>query len=267
MKPLIKWGLWQRRWSILWWSVGISFFVFINLIFYPSVRDQSAQYSQIMNQIPQSAKGLISDTADFLSPVGYLSSSIFYSMLPLLLGFLAISLGSSLIGREEKEGTAELILGRPVSRTKLLTSKTILGLIILLIVGLVGALSTAIISKLVRLPVPFTNIMFTSLVCLVLAISWGAVAFMVTMLGRGARVASIGVATMLAIGGYTITSLVGNAHWLIWPARLFSFYYYHPGKILGGIYHWQDLLFMVAVIAVCAVVSVIAFRRRDLTSN
>jgi ABC-2 type transport system permease protein len=267
MKPLIKWGLWQRRWSIMWWSIGVLFFIFFNLIFYPSVRDQATQYNQIVSQIPQGARGLISDTADILSPTGYLSSQIFYSMLPLLLGFLAISLGSSLIGREEKEGTVELLLGRPISRAKLIVSKTVLGLIVLLGVGLIGVLSTAIMAKLVSLAVPFKNIVIAGLVCMMLALSWGAIAFMITMLGRGARSASIAVATLVAIAGYILTSLTDTAKWLVWPARFFPFHYYHPGEILNGIYHWQDLLFMTAVIVVCAVISVVAFRRRDITSN
>lgn len=267
MKPLIKWGLWQRRWSIMWWSLGVLFFIFINMIFYPSVRDQAAQYNQIMSQIPQGARGLISDTADLLSPTGYLSSQIFYSMLPLLLGFLAISLGSSLVGREEREGTIELLLGRPISRTRLIVGKTILGLTILLGVGLIGVLSTAIMAKLVGLAVPFKDIIVAGLVCVMLALSWGAIAFMVTMLGRGAKAASIAVASLVAIGGYILTSLTGTVKWLVWPARAFPFHYYHPGEILNGICRWQDLLFMVAVIVVCAIISVVAFRRRDLVNN
>lgn len=267
MKPLIKWGLWQRRWSIMWWSIGVLVFVILNLIFYPSVRDQAAQYSQIMSQIPEGAKGLISDTADFLSPIGYLSSQIFYSMLPLLLGFLAISLGSSLIGREEKEGTIELLLSRPISRTRLIASKAFLGLIILLGVSLLGILSIAIMAKLVNLAVPFVDIVVAGFVCMILALSWGSIAFMVTMLGRGARTASVAVASLVAIGGYILSSLTGTVKWLVWPARAFPFHYYHPGEILNGIYHWQDVLFMAAIIAVCAVVSVVAFRRRDLTNN
>jgi ABC-type transport system involved in multi-copper enzyme maturation permease subunit len=122
-------------------------------------------------------------------------------------------------------------------------------------------------AKLVSLSVPFKDIVIAGLFCMILALSWGAIAFMVTTLGRGAKAASVGVATVVAIGGYILASLSGTVRWLIWPARAFPFHYYHPGEILNGIYHWQDLLFMLAVIIVCAIISVIAFRRRDLVNN
>lgn len=267
MKPLIKWGFWQRRWSVLWWCIGTLAFVVLVLVFYPAIRGQASQYNQLMSSIPQSARGLISDTADIFSPIGYLSSQVFYTMMPLILGFLAISLGASLVGHEERDGTIELLLGRPVSRNRLISAKAILGVIILIIVGLVGALSSAVMAKLVKLDVSFIDIVLAAFACIVMTLSWGAIAFTITMLGRGARAASIGIATMVAILGYILASLSDTVKWLVWPARAFPFHYYHPADILRGTYHWQDLIFMAIVIIICAVVSVLAFRRRDLVNN
>lgn len=267
MKPLVKWGLWQRRWSVMWWAIGIFVFIFLNLIFYPNVKQQTGQYEQIMAQIPKSAQTFIADTSDLFSATGYLSSQIFYLMMPMLLGTLAIGLGASLVGREEKEGTVELLLGRPVSRARFIAAKALLGLLILLIVGVFGSLATAIMARLVGNAVPFGNVLLAGLASIVLAASFGAVAFMITMLGRGARAASIGIASIVAIGGYVLTSLAGTVEWLKWPSKLFPFYYYRPGEILKSTYHWQNMLFIVAVIAVCGVISFVAFRRRDLTGQ
>jgi ABC-2 type transport system permease protein len=127
-----------------------------------------------------------------------------------------------------------------------------------------GSLFTAIMSKLVGNTVPFGNVLLAGLASIVLVASFGAVAFMVTMLGRGARAASIGVASIVAIGGYVLTSLAGTVEWLKWPSKAFPFYYYRPGEILKSAYHWPDMLYIIALIAVCCVISVIAFRRRDL---
>ncbi len=267
MKGIIKWGLWQRRWSALMWSLGIFVFVFINLIFYPTFKDQSAEYEKLFSQMPEAAKTLLSDTGDFLSPSGYLSSQVFYLMLPLLLGILAISVGASLIGKEEREGTIELLLSRPLSRAKLLLSKAFVGLLVVLGVGIVSAVSTALISKLVDIEVPFKNILMAGLSADLLVLSFGAVAFMVSTLGRGARAASIGIATLYAFGGYILVSLVGVAQWLEWPAKAFPYHYYRPGQILEGAYDWGNLLFITGVILVCAAVSWLAFRRRDLISS
>lgn len=265
MRPIFKWTIRQRKWSIVWWCVGIFAFIFINLIFYPTFKSQASQFNKTFEQLPQAARQLFSDTGDFFSPVGYLSSQVFYLMLPLLLGFLAISLGSSLVGREEREGTLEMLLARPVSRARLILSKAEAGLAILACVGLVSTAVIAVMCRLVGIDVKLLGVIEAGIVVTLLAATFGAVAFMVTMLGRGARAASVGVATFVALGGYILVSLTGTVTWLRWPAKIFPFNYYHASDLLGGTYNWANLLYFAALIAGCGVVSWVAFRRRDLS--
>lgn len=262
---LIRWELWQRRWSIIWWSIGITAFIAVNLAFYPSFKDQSEQLAEAMSQIPESAVSLFSDTGEFFSPVGYLSSQVFYLMLPMLLGILAISLGSSLIGREEKENTIELLLSRPISRTKLLLSKAAAGLIIITGVGLIATIVTVGLAKVVKLEVASSAVFLASLACIVLALSFGAVAFLVSSFGR-ARIASVGIATLYALGGYIIASLIGAAEWLKWPAKLFPFDYYQPAAIMNNTYNWWNLVIIAGVSIIAIVLSWIVFNKRDITN-
>lgn len=265
MMSVIKWELWQRRWSIMWWTIGIAFFIGINLAFYPSFRDQSQELSKAFNDLPDSAIALFSDTGEFFSPVGYLSSQVFYFMLPLLLGILSISLGSSLIAKEEKEGTIELLLSRPISRSKLLAGKALAGVTITFIATLVATLTTAGLAKAVDLKVGAKQIFLASLATFILSLAFGAVAFLLSATGR-ARAASLGIATLFALSGYIIASLQGAADWLKWPAKVFPFDYYRPAEILSGTYNWSRMLFVVGVIVVSCVLSFAIFRRRDITS-
>ncbi len=263
MHSIITSELWQRRWSIMWWSIGIVAFIALNLAFYPSFRDQSQQLEQAFADIPDSAMALLSDTGDFMSPVGYLSSQIFYLMLPMLLGILAISLGASLIGKEEKEGTLELLLSRPISRSRLLVSKALAGLIITLVVALLATIVTTLLSKIVRLEVSTVGILLTSIVCWLMAVSFGSISFMITSFGR-ARIASVGIATLYALGGYIIASLIGAAEWLKWPSKIFAFNYYQPAKIMESTYNWSNIYFFLAVIILTGIISWLVFRRRDI---
>lgn len=263
MKSILYWTLWQRRISILWWCVGVFALIFINLAFYPSIKDQAAQLDQSLAQIPESARGLFSDTADFLSPTGYLSSQIFYLLLPMLLTILAISLGSSLIAKEEQNGTLELLLSRPISRTKLLTSKLFSGLAICVLVGFVAGATSVIMAHLVRLDVPLLNILFATIATILLALSFGMLAFALTMFGK-ARGASIGLASLYALGGYVISSLTSAADWLKYPSKAFPFEYYQPAVILQGTYNWANMVFILGLIALLTVVSLWAFKSRDL---
>ena len=267
MRPLIKWTLWERRWSTLWWIIGVVAFISINMVFYPTIRDQASEFEKTFSQLSEGTKALLSDTGEFFSPVGYLSSQIFYLMMPMLLGILAIGAGASLIGKEEREGTIELILSRPVPRGRLLASKAIAGILILLAVGLIGTMATAIWGALVDIDIGFGYIVLAGLASILMAMCFGAIAFAITTLGRGARAASIGGAVFIALGGYILVSLSGSVDWLKWPAKAFPFDYYHPAEILTGTYNWANMLFIVGVIIACVIVSWLAFRRRDISAS
>jgi ABC-2 type transport system permease protein len=260
---IIKSELWQRRFSIVWWSIGVAAFIAVNLAFYPSFKDQSQQLSEAMSQIPESAVALFSDTGEFFSPVGYLSSQVFYLMLPLLLGILAISLGSSLLAREEKDGTLELLLSRPISRSALLTGKLIAGLVITLIPAIVATLVTIGLAKLVELEVSTKGILLASVAATLLSLSFGGIAFLLTALGK-MRIASVAIATLFALGGYIISSLTDIASWLKWPAKLFPFSYYMPAEIMNDNYNWMNILYILGLLTVCVFCAFIVFRKRDI---
>ncbi len=264
MRAIIRWNLWQKRWFIMWWLIAIFAFIAINLAFYPSFRDQAAQFDKTFTQnIPEGARAFISDTQDFLSPVGYLSSQIFYLMLPMLLGILAISLGSSLIAREEKEGTLELLMSRPISRSSLLLAKAVTGMIILSGAALLAFITTAIGVKLVKLPLDIKHIALATFVCFLLSVSFGAIAYMITTLGK-ARSASIGLTTVIALGGYIVSSLSVVATWLMGPAYFVPFNYYHPAEILNGSYSFAEPLVFIGILLAAGLIAWVAFRKRDI---
>ena len=263
MKPVVKWTLWQRRWSTLWWLLGISAFIFINMIFYPSFKNDADELQKSFENIPDTAVQLLGGSTDFFSPVGFLNSQIFFIMLPLLLGILAISLGSGLLAKEERDNTIEMLLARPISRNLLLTGKALSGLLILSIAAAFSLVVTVIIGKLVDLEVSAFRIVEVTFVCFLLALCWGSIAYVLSASGR-ARAASLGIATVIALGGYIISSLAGTVDWLKGISKVFPFHYYQSEAILRNSYDWLNISYFVAVIFVCGLASWLLFRRRDL---
>ncbi len=263
MKAVIFATLKQRRWSILGWSIGIFGLIFINMIFYPSFKDQAADLEKTFANLPEAAVQLFGGSTDFFSPIGFLNSQIFFLMQPMLLSILSISLGSSLVGVEEKDNTIEAILARPISRARFLGAKALSGMGILLIVTLAGALTTLITGRIVGLTVGVWPIILANIACYLLVLSVGAIAFALAATGK-ARSASLGIGATIALGGYLISSLAGTVSWLKAPSKLFPFHYYQTESILSGISNYKNFMFFIVVIVICAVVSLVSFRRRDL---
>src|SRR5207248_8557932 len=62
--------------------------------------------------------GMFGDPTKLMSPEGFLSLA-FFSYLPLIMGVFAVLAGSGLLAADEENGTLDLILAHPVSRTAL----------------------------------------------------------------------------------------------------------------------------------------------------
>lgn len=256
----------RRKWSTVWWTVGIGLFIAMIFAIYPSFRGSAGQLDKSLSSIPASARDLFTDTGDFLSPVGYLSSQCYFLLVPLLFSFLSIALGSSLLAREEQSGTLELLLARPISRSRLLLAKAAAGTVILLVVGVVIAILGAILCAAIGFPgVKSAGVFFTTIMCLDIAILFGALAFGMTALGRMGRGAAIGVSVLAALAGYLFNSLDKSVTWLVWPARLLPFHYYHPAAVLqsGGLSYWDAAGMFIASLVLLGL-ALLVFRRRDI---
>jgi ABC-2 type transport system permease protein len=264
MRAILWWGLWERKWSMLWWSVGIAVYILINLSVYKTIQGSQEQLNQALQTLPTAAKALFTQTGSFLTPVGYLDSKIYYLILPMLLGILAIGLGSSLLSKEEQSGTLELLLARPMSRTKLLTSKLAVGLIVIVVVGLAVLVVTALSAKAFGIVVPTRYVVAVTILAVLLSVLFGTISFAFSAIGGLGRGASSGIAAFLLLAGYVASSFEGLVHWLRWPAKLLPYHYYQTSAVLTGTYNWWNATYFVVGIAVFVLLAFIGFRRRDI---
>lgn len=262
MFSVFKWTLWQRRWSMLWWSVGIASLVVLTLAFYPTIHNQATQLNESFGSLNDSTLALFGGT-DFFSPVGYLNSQLMYLTLPLLLIILGIGMGSSLIGREEADGTIESLLARSISRSQLLLAKALAGALLIFLVALIGSLVIIGLAKIVHIGIPLANIAIACLACYMLVLTFSAVAFLLAATGR-ARPAAIGISVVYALGGYIIASLASAVHWLEKFSIIFPYHYYQSADILRGIYGWSNIVFFGIFTVVCTILAWLSFRQRDL---
>lgn len=262
MRAIIRWTLWQRRWSLFWWSLGLICLVVVTLALYPTIRGQADQLNKSLGGLGNSTMALFGGT-DFFSPVGYLNSQLVYFTLPLLLAILAIGLGNSLIGREESDNTLEVLLGRPVSRGRLLAAKGLAGILDLLLVTFIGMLATVALAKGVNMGIPLGNIAAAGFACFMLVLTFGATAFLLAATGRG-RIAALGISVVYAIGGYLIGSLAATVHWLQKPSLIFPYHYYRTADILRGTFDWSSILFFALFTLGCGLLAWLSFRRRDI---
>ena len=122
--------------SILIWSMTLVFFAGLTLLFYPSIQDDMELFENILNKYPPALKAAMGFMVDsFTSLIGYYSFAFTYVV---IFGTIqAANLGLSILSKEERDKTADFLLTKPTSRTRIITSKILSSLTSLIITNII----------------------------------------------------------------------------------------------------------------------------------
>lgn len=94
--------LWDQRWSLPWWTIGLVALAVITLLFYPFVRDTP----------------LLDELTEWMPEV-----LLRAFVVPLVLLAYAIVEGTGAIAGEEERGTLDLLLSNPLTRRRVVVEK------------------------------------------------------------------------------------------------------------------------------------------------
>lgn len=268
MNNVYAWELKQRRNAIIWWCVGSILMSIVIIALYPSIRDQAAQLDKVINSLPPGLRGLkagtTSGTVNVGDPLEFLNSQLLYATLPIIWIILAITRGTAILGKEESSRTLELLLSRPLSRSRLLTAKAAALASELLVVGAVTFAASAIACPLFDIHVSLLRLGVAFLLTAVFSLSFGWIAFALQAASSLSRRIAVAVAVAISFGGYILASLSTLTDWLKNPAKLAPFHYFTPLEILRGNMPKGLLVYLIGVAVIGAVIAYIGFRRRDI---
>lgn len=268
MIPIIKWELHQRKTAIWWWIVGSVVLSVVILALYPSIRDQANQLNQVINKLPPGLRDLKTGGArsvNVADPVAFLNSQLFYATLPILWIILAITRGSSILGRDEQSHTLELLLARPISRGRLLAGKALSFILEFACVGAATLLAITLLASHFGLHIGSAHLAITTLYTLLFSLSFGFIAFALQAATSLARRVASTAAILISFGGYLLASLSGLTDWLQTPAKFAPYHYFEPLKILHGQAVTGLNIYLAGVFVLALVVSYVGFRHRDIS--
>ena len=120
----------------IWTAIVVAFTAMILSIF-PSFSEMGEEMAKLMSSLPEEyAKALGMDEETWSSIIGYYGT--YYGIyITLLMGIFTASTGATIIGKEERDGTAEFLLTRPISRGSIATTKLmVLGALFMIIYGI-----------------------------------------------------------------------------------------------------------------------------------
>ena len=252
------------RRSFAWWTVGLAGYVALIASVYPTVRD-NPDLEKLVESYPEALKAFVAfgGQFDFTSAAGYLGSELFSFMMPALFLVAAVGHGAGTLAGEEERGTIDLLLSSPLSRTRVALEKLAAMCVELAALGVVLWLALWVGARAFSMEVSVAHLASATALLVVLALAYGAIAFMVAA-ATGRKTLAIGLTVALAVGAYLVNSLASLVEVLEPFQKATPFYHYAVADPLRqGLDPWHTL-FLLAVGAGTAAAGVLLFDRRDL---
>jgi ABC-2 type transport system permease protein len=123
---LLRQMLRSRRWSMVGWSLGWLVLACLYAATWPTVRDHASSYDQILQDLPAALRAAIGaeGSGTFSTAAGYLTAELLSFTGPVLATALGVLLGAKVTAESEQDGTLELLLAQPLSRARVLLTRT-----------------------------------------------------------------------------------------------------------------------------------------------
>ena len=253
-----------RRKSLIAWTLSLVALMALMVFAYPAVADQDV-FAQMMEDYPEFVEQImgLGSGLSITSPAGYLNSQVFANMLPLLLIIFVVGLASKETAGEERDGTLDLLLAHPVTRSRALLEKAVALATTALWLGVASAITLIAFGPLVDLDVGLSAYVGATLSSVAAAWVFGALALMLGA-ATGSRAFAIGGASGAAVVFYVLWGLAPLIGALEFTNSFNPWYWVMAGDpIIHGI-QGGNLLLLAGVTAALVAVGVWAFRRRDL---
>jgi ABC-2 type transport system permease protein len=263
MNAVIAWELKRRRFFILWWTIGIASLIAVTVLAYKAIGHDADQLNSTFNSLSSSAGGFFGGS-DFFSPIGYMSSQIYYILLPILIIIMGTTLAAGLMNRDENDSTVEYTLARPISRRQLLWSKALVWLIVVATVCVLTYIITVATVRIAGIEINQVDLLTTHLLSFAFSASFGLIAFALMAVSQLTRKIATSIAIVLAFGSYTISSLASLVHWLETPAKFMPYHYYDTVGLLGGHVERGLIVYLASTVVVAAAIASVSYARRDI---
>lgn len=264
---IYKFELSMLKKSILIWGLAVPGFLLFYMAFYPAMTQESDAFNELMMSMDPkflAAFGIVAELP-MSSILGYFNLT--FGMVQIPIAIQAANYGFHILSVEERELTADFLLSKPISRSKIIISKFLAVLTSLTIVNLIIWASTFAALNLFK---GDQVIDFGPVVLVLLTITF----FQLTFLGIG-MVVSVSIKKVssvlsfsMALGfGLYIVSSFGSVISSDYLGYLTPYSHFAPDYILiNGTWNWSMAFISIAVMIGTLTASYFLYLKRNIAS-
>lgn len=246
----------DQRWMVLGFGIGGALMAALILGIYPSYSEALTDF-----EIPPAFQVFIGDI-DIASGTGFVTAE-FFSWIPILLVVYAIIQGTGALAGEESNGTLDLLLAQPISRTRLFLEKAAsiivgtLAIVALMLPGWVIPYGT------VDIDVGLGRLIVATVAMTPITLAFAALALLAGTVLATRKEAAMAVA-VLAVVSFFVNS-IGQASDVLAPLRPASlFYHFHSDRIVATGVDLVGVSVLLGTAILATGLAAIMFQRRDI---
>lgn len=252
--------------SLFVWCISVLITLVFMMSIYPTFANDSAKFDQLLSSFPEEvlkAFGLSTmNFGEILQFYSYIMTFMF-----LVAAIYAINLGINALSKEENDKTAEFLLTKPISRTKIITYKLLAALTDIIIYNFVVFIGSYGVLEMVKKDnYNFNVFVLISIGMFLLQLLFLAFGFLLSVLTKKSdSVISISLGTVFAFYGISLLSgIFEDKQWVLF---LTPFKYYDSIEIVSnGVINSSFLILTFILVALSIAITYIKYLKRDINT-
>ena len=256
---IVRKTIYEKRWSLAIWYVGLFATTVLIMLLFPTLRDT---FGKALNDVPESIRGILGDASTYQRIEGFIDIQVMAQMVFMTIIYGIILLTGVLAG-DENEGTLQTLLAHPVSRTRVYVEKFI-GASILVFIATSSVftgswLGAAVVGEsidLVRLGLATGMLFLVTMAFSAIGFALGAI--------TGKRGIAGAAAGSIAFISYLITNLAPSVSALQTVNKFSPYEYFNKPSILDNGVQAGDVMILLGITVACVIAGYVAFVRRDI---
>jgi len=250
--------------SLILWSLGVLVMVGAGMAKYGGAVASDQSMNELLAQMPKSLQNIMGvGTFDLSIPSGFYG--ILFLYLVLMTTIHAAMMGADIISKEERDKTSEFIFVKPVSRSKIITSKLSAAFVNILILNFVTLISSIIIVGYYSKGAEGNSYIFKLMIGMfILQIIFLFIGTAISALCRKPK-SSVSLTTGILLSMFMLSMAIDI------QSNLDSLKYFTPFKyfeaknlMYGGEFQITFLVLTILIIGACSYVTYMLYGKRDL---